>query len=901
MLQQQSWAFAALLLVAGAAVGCGDDSGGDTDLGMVDEDTSVVDDEDAVDDVMDDDTEGDALAADTFATDTSLADTGPLDEDTSAEDTTPEEDTAVPEGTTNGFDAAGLLVRIETPGGNGTATTTGGFVRVGGLLFGEADTLIWQANGESGEIPKAGFWGSSQIQLNAGDNLITVTASKGDLSVSDSVVVTYNPAFQFDDALNVRPGALWEGQSTQLSFTIPTSLYQNIDPTTIELLRVDKNGFEIPGEAGKAMFDNGETTSSGDEIEGDGVFTYRGNYSCSAGEALFFRASGQVEAATNYDALSAVVRVDCVQHLTTASCNSHKALIDSASSMLDGGSSAEDVASFLQADPSVKAAGVAESGGYSAWVQFNDGILGAVLGTPAGKRGAGDGQGVGLPSPSIAATTGLPQVGSKKALVLAPFASEFGDTEDGTDVASSIANSECPAYDLEGGTVLQGGNASLARLRTMSEYGIVSVSTHGEALFGGVDVSDMQEQYRWRHHGPQEVLWSGSAVACNQLLQSSQSCTITNSNPSGGCPQGSRCLVTEGAATDSSASGSGICMDETQVDLRLGRVAITNRGYAITPSFIDAYKGRGYPKSLVNLGACRTMYNGSLVSSLYAAGALAITGFTGHVESAWAKEQVVDFFTRIGQVGTVGTYFSAASDPSNPGSDWKIIGALNLDVSNADIINADFELGDTRGWTKSGDGRVISQLGSSTADGKFMGLVSTGLGFTLETGTLEQTFCIPDGKAEVKMSWKFFSEEFKEFCGSQYQDTFQAELVGADGKLTIVDVKVDDLCGYEDGSCGSCNNPAPCDIECAGTAGCQLTDTGCTGTYNCDCGKYFVGLTPSEVSFDQGGVFNVIWQRTVKNIESLAGTGPVTMRLFATDTGDSVFDTAILFDSIEFK
>jgi len=152
--------------------------------------------------------------------------------------------------------------------------------------------------------------------------------------------------------------------------------------------------------------------------------------------------------------------------------------------------------------------------------------------------------------------------------------------------------------------------------------------------------------------------------------------------------------------------------------------------------------------------------------------------------------------------------------------------------------------------------------------GKFMGILSTGLGYTQQTGELNQSFCIPEGIQEISFYWKYFSEEFKEWCGTSYQDTFKATLESASGQFSLVDVKIDDLCPAE---------------ECSG------------------CGGKYVGLVPSDVSFDQGGVYNTQWQKLTQNIAALAGAGPVTLRLFATDQGDSIYDTAILVDSIEFE
>jgi hypothetical protein len=273
------------------------------------------------------------------------------------------------------------------------------------------------------------------------------------------------------------------------------------------------------------------------------------------------------------------------------------------------------------------------------------------------------------------------------------------------------------------------------------------------------------------------------------------------------------------------------------------------------------------------------------------------------VESAWAKGRVVPLFDAI-DGGVVGDHHMGGQDPGNPGTVWRLFGDAELDLAASGILNGSFEAGTAAGWVVDGDARVISQLGvTMPAAGQSMGLVSTGLGYTVQTGTLEQSFCIPADTPQVALDWKFYSEEFKEYCGSQFQDAFQAVLTGSGGQLTLVDVKVDDLCGYGDGQCDPCPSPVACDIECMGGEGCEYNpSTGtCTGAYNCQCGKWFKGLIPSDVSFDQNGVYNIIWQKASQNIQYLAGSGQVTLRLYASDTGDSIFDTVILVDAITFK
>ena len=810
----------------------------------------------------------------------------------------------VPEVAT-GYPASELMLRIVSPSGRPYAAVIGGKTTVGGILFGEADTVTWQSSkGDSGPIQPGAFWRSGAIDLDTGDNVVTVTAAQGSKVVSDSIVITYNPAFRFDDDPLARPSILWSGTSTALVFTIPISLYPNFDSKTVTLHQVDPNGNPIATVG--TMKDDGSTSSSGDEIESDGVFTMRKSFTCSGIDPLYFRVSTKVQqAASSFTAYSSVLRVDCVEHLTAADCQAHQLIVQQAAAQIDGGSTRDEVVAALQANPQVKNAGIASGDGYGIWLQFQSGVLGAVLLSPAGLRGSGEpaAPGLGILPPAELSVVGqnLIDIASKKALVLAPFANEFGTSEDGPSVAANLATSECPTFNLEGGAALQGSMASLDHLRDMARYGVTSWSTHGEVLFETLSVVDKAVLYRWDHMGSQEALWSGEQVKCDQLLQTNKTCTVSGSNPSGGCPPGTICVVTEGSGGSSS---SGMCVDRTQVDLRLGRLIITNKGYAVTPAFIDAYAGRGYANSLVNLGACRTLYNGTMAAALFANGAQAITGFSDYVDSAWARDRIVEFFDGAVGGALIGQFHDGAEDPSHPGTFWRLFGAGNLSLSNAEIINASFETGDTTGWSTDGDGRVVSQLGASIpVEGKFMGLVSTGLGYTVQTGTLEQDFCIPADKNNVQLYWKFFSEEFKEYCGSQFQDTFQAVLLGGGGQLTVVDVRVDDLCGYGDASCGSCPNPTTCDMICMGGSGCQADPaTGiCAGTYNCSCGKYYVGLTPSDVSFDQGGVFNIIWQKATKNVKALAGAGKVTLRLYTSDTGDSIFDTVVLIDGIRFN
>jgi hypothetical protein len=72
----------------------------------------------------------------------------------------------------------------------------------------------------------------------------------------------------------------------------------------------------------------------------------------------------------------------------------------------------------------------------------------------------------------------------------------------------------------------------------------------------------------------------------------------------------------------------------------------------------------------------------------------------------------------------------------------------------------------------------------------------------------------------------------------------------------------------------------------------------CRGDFNCQCGREYTGLTSSSLGFDQGGVYETVWRRSILDVSDVAGRGPVTLRLVVEDSGDSLFDSAVLVDDL---
>ena len=766
-----------------------------------------------------------------------------------------------------------LVIKIVDPSARRRVAITSRTIALKGIVTGLPDSITWHAaSGAAGEASGVPFWRTTAIPLLPGDNLLTVTAVRGDEVQTDQVLVTVNTSFKFGSRLQARPDVLFVGHpKVRTVFTIGADLYRSFVPGSIRLVQTDAAGLPIASSA-VTMKDDGQTQAGGDEIEGDGVHTASVMLEGTAPGALHFRVQATVKnGGREVQALSETLDVEVVAPVTAEECRDLVALQAEAESTYQAAlqsagheAAVAEALQTLQDSPRIGEAGVTDGSGV--WLRSRSGLLGALRLSAPGYRG-GPG---GLEQLSAGLTSSVP-VGNRRALLLSPYAAELGEHDESQAVAAAFGASACPPYEVSG--PLEDGAADLRAFQDLWRHGLVSVATHGGVYFSGLSV-ETKRSFGWFHMGAQELLWTGEPVDCAAFSRSrGGECTSDAV-----CGAGARCVIQE---LNPEGQPRGLCVDYLQADLRRGRLVLGAERYGVLPTFFRFHSRDAFPGSVVHLGACRSAWNGSMAAMLFGMGARAILGYTGAVTSAFAAERGRELFERLlpdpttGEGLVLGQAHLNLRDPDTD-STLRLIGARNLVVPGAGLVNGSFETGEATGWKANGDGRVISLLGPALpVHGKHMAILSTGLGYTTKTGELSQTFCPPEGATTLTFWWRFFSAELFEWCGSNYQDTFRVELetAGAVGRPIVV--TIDGLC------------PA----------------TGCP-----TCGSWrrhypsFPEIVDCPIDFDQGDVKMMEdWFQSrieLSDYGVLAGE-PVTLRLMATDKGDSIYDSAILVDDVK--
>lgn len=405
-------------------------------------------------------------------------------------------------------------------------------------------------------------------------------------------------------------------------------------------------------------------------------------------------------------------------------------------------------------------------------------------------------------------SNGYIYVNSKNILLYAPFDTEWGE-DDEKEIVKEVAEEIRCQEQL---TILSDSNANIDSLKTFGDYGIVIISTHGNNgewfLTGEKVISSSKYKYE---------------------RQKGQIATQTN------------------------------------INIKSGEISTY---YTVNASYIESLDIT-LPNSIIINNSCESSKNKNLWKAFQSKGAKAYYGYSGAVTNNYVVFQTCDLLNNLLiNRRTTGNSYQYSFDTYYGGQMMILSGVKNVKITS-DLVNGDFEQG-FQGWIKDGDGRVISQLGDiKPTSGNKMGIISTGLGYTLEKGSIKQSIKIPESAKEIYFDWNFLSEEFLEYIGSRYDDPFNVLVTLRDDNnnvIKLLELNVNKIASQF----GATRNN----------------------------GGRLISISP-KVVFDIGDVWMTDWQTEKMDISQYAGQN-IDLEFSVRDAVDTIYTTAVLIDNIHF-
>lgn len=715
----------------------------------------------------------------------------------------------------------------------GTSTTSA-TLRVEGVTSPnvEAIRFLNETNQASGERPATALW-SLDVPLSPGDNRITFFADARTRTASASLFTVLSTELVFFNQPVSEPAFVVEGRPE------PIRLVWGVTPARPGVV-LDRVELELEdGSRPLTLVDDGVLPV--DEIAQDNLFSgvlaraTVEQLTNGATAPLRLRARAQyTDGDSSGELYSPPFVLDLRRSLTPANLATLSAVEASVSTLLQNlapdGSNLGEVLTQLEeallALPQVRSVERSRRG-YSLEVQLESGFRTTIMVPVATARGGAPNGGelVTFGRSTAALQPGDPRVEARSVILLSPYLCEFGETDEGDDIAELYREQRCPQYDVE---YLSNESVTIDVLRTLPRYGVVHVATHGDALNGTAwivirEPLDVQALSRYEADLAFDPS-TGAADVEPVILQ----------DPCGDQPL---------------------------------------RTFRINPSFFRrASRNQAFPSSLVFMSSCRSTFDGSLAAAFLGSGARSFQGFSDYVASSFAfaratafhddfrrsEELDTDIFTpNLTDATLLDRILSFLGLSSSTPAEWEMISS-GVGGPQAGLLNGSFEEGELAGWTIEGDGRRLPGLGTaSPRSGAFLGLISTGLGFTQEATIISQDICVSPGAQRLRFARNFFSEEFLEFCGSEFQDFFRVSVEQGGESFELLRQSIDDLCNQ---------------------------------------------VTPTPLTFDQGDVSTTGWETFALPVPyGLDPSEPFTLQFQCGDVGDSIYDSAILLDDVRIE
>lgn len=729
----------------------------------------------------------------------------------------------------NIFQASTLQPKITFYGTDSKSivTANSSFVINGAIASpsGKKLSLSVKVNGkdQSYNLDDSGIF-QSPIMLADGTSTIDFVVSEANgLKNTKSIQVTYKKDSKIISDISLSATDYIEGEAVDLVSKVGFS--DTSDIAKVDILSESSN------KTISAMVDDGKLP---DEINADGVYTAKFSYVAGAGSNCFYAVVTQKSGA-QYQ--SSTICGDGYKKQTNETVNTSAAIHQSIAYLMS--------IDKTDKSPTEKASAVVkklksnsnysqtfktlylDSEGSIFWTT-KDGVNGIYL-----KSSDGGSQ-----------TKDLKSIDSATFFYISPHESDFGSPYN--LVFSSVFNSE--VFDTRSPLLND-------RVRTTFDQlygsGILHISTHGGQF--PVTINNQTQMLTVLSTGEKAPV---SGLTCSNTVQGMVS------------------WMTGGGMSPS-------CLDYNNYmnEVTFGYFVPDKHGVnVVTSRYLKVkYKGQKLQNSLVFVDACHSAENtnNDLRDIFFSMGAGAYIGYINSVYNYYAITFAGNFYEKLVSGETVKSSFDktiasiGADDlkygtekehvPSTPRVFFNsTLGITDLSMPDLSLKNGGFEA-DSKSyapWQGIGDARVISKLGQfSPASGVNTGILSTGLGYTTTSGEISQRVFVQNTQSHLKFSWNYLSEEFKQYCGSIYQDYFNVTVCKKDGSCDVIfSKKVDDLCDS-------------------------------------------VVQTNVILNTDMPAVYGTGWQNQVIDISAYRGK-TITLKFEASDIGDSAYDTAALLDEI---
>lgn len=431
------------------------------------------------------------------------------------------------------------------------------------------------------------------------------------------------------------PDGIFVNKPTPITVTAQIVPVPDLLPDTVKLLRLNERG-EIISTLGY-LRDGG---TGGDRLPGDSIFTLQISLTEAQPQTVWLQVSASYRNPPT-QGLSNVFTIDVVSPITEASFQQMIEIESAAKEQFETFKSLtqnEDLARQKTVEWLKKQQGVLDAGispdGFSIWILFENGLEGGILTYPVGTKGSTSTS--GAPESYVTST-------SSNAIVLAPFFDVFSPMDESDHIAQKLSQTCIGQPD-----VLKNEAVTVNVMKTISSYGVVSISSHGSLLSDGRVV----------------ILTRESANLINFSLHT--------------------------------------------FDLLTGRIKIIDGYYAITPSFITHY-GRIYPKSLVYASSCSSLANDTMAIAFLGKGAYDYFGYSDTVNTSFSFPVGTTFFDHlVDDDMTTGQAYTALRnlgfgmpprDPIFPNALFLFMGGIDLKLLEELVRNGSFETGDLTGWT----------------------------------------------------------------------------------------------------------------------------------------------------------------------------------------------------------